>query len=151
MSNPQVIMFSRHSGDAVTVGMYIHSEYQLAQQVKAMLEHARPRWGDHGYDTRMAIAFVLNQSPWGVLGQLGTGIMALSPKEVVEGWHSSCGWFPEIIWNERMVIVRHVKQDRNGPMLQHVEASRQTFTFDEWLKLVDENTNDEEVIGFRSE
>lgn len=132
MSNGQVVLFSRNQDDEQCVALYIHSEYHLAELVAKMINHAKPRWGDYGYDTRMAIALVLSQSAWGVLGELGTGIFTSSVQNVVNHWILSSGWTPQIVWDERKIVVHPEKMGGNP-----IE-----YTFENWINQFGENYDD---------
>jgi len=138
MGTPAVILFARRSGDPHMVGMYVHHGAHIARLAKQAVEHARPRWGDSGYDTRMAIAYVIMKlshgtGMYGPLGQLGSGIFSCTLEEGVE-WHTDNNWIIQICWDERKILIQHSREGCVGE-----------YTFEEWFNLVGENTLDYDV------
>jgi len=58
------------------VVLYSHwGEAEVQRDIAMALEHARPRWGDMSYCTRMIISYLIQDS---VLDQTGFGIYAIN-------------------------------------------------------------------------
>lgn len=66
------------------VVMYLHWGYtDRHETLKAALAHARPRWGDESYCTRMIMSHILKDE---LLNETGYGIYAATPEEIATGY-----------------------------------------------------------------
>jgi hypothetical protein len=62
--------------DEAHVVLYSHwGETEWQQDLAMALQHAKPRWSDYSYFTRMIISYLIKDS---VLDQLGFGIYAIT-------------------------------------------------------------------------
>jgi len=63
----------------MAVCLYSHwDEDHMHELLAAALNHARPRWSDHSYATRMAISYIIKES---ILDETGYGISAMDPSD----------------------------------------------------------------------
>jgi hypothetical protein len=63
----------------MAVVLYSHwDEDNMYELLAAALDHARPRWSDHSYATRMAISYIIKDS---ILDETGYGISAMDPSD----------------------------------------------------------------------
>jgi hypothetical protein len=63
----------------MAVCLYSHwDEGHMHELLAAALNHARPRWSDHSYATRMAISYIIKES---ILDETGYGIYAIDPSD----------------------------------------------------------------------
>jgi len=70
------INFVFTDGTDSSVVLYSHwGQTEWESDIAAALEHAKPRWSDSSYGTRMMISYLIQDS---VLGETGYGIYAVS-------------------------------------------------------------------------
>lgn len=70
------INFVFKDGTDSSVVLYSHwGQTEWEHDIAAALEHAKPRWSDSSYATRMMISYLIQDS---VLGETGFGIYAVS-------------------------------------------------------------------------
>jgi hypothetical protein len=63
----------------MAVCLYSHwDEDHMHELLAAALNHARPRWSDPSYATRMAISYIIKES---ILDETGYGISAMDPSD----------------------------------------------------------------------
>ena len=61
------------------VALYSHwGQDGMYQDLAAAMQHARPRWNDESYATRMAISYLMQDD---ILGETGFGIYACDPTD----------------------------------------------------------------------